>query len=317
MSHLIKHRSFPSGLETGPLWADAREYLAFLSVERGVSPRTVEAYAADMRDYCAYLIDAGVKTFAEVVRDDVVEYENDLRKRGYADASVERHVSMVKGLHRFLVREDKADVDPSSTVVLPKVASVLPDVLSVAQVAALLDAPYGEGPRALRDRAIMEVLYGCGLRVSELVGMDLSDVVLEEGFVRVMGKGSKERVSPISGAAAAALAAYLSEGRCRLVGSRASVSAVFLNIRGGRLSRQSVFSLVASRGRLVGIDGLHPHTLRHTYATHMLEGGADLRTIQEILGHSDISTTQVYTHIDRTHIREEYLAAHPRAALRP
>ena len=171
----------------------------------------------------------------------------------------------------------------------------------------------------LRDRAILETLYGCGLRVSELVGLDTTDIDLHEGFVRVFGKGSKERLVPVAGMASASLDAYLSGGQASAQGHaqhRRCRSALFLNQRGGRLSRQSVFALVRTYGARVGLDGLHPHTLRHSFATHLLEGGADLRSLQEMLGHADISTTQVYTHVDRRHIREEYLTTHPRARIR-
>lgn len=178
----------------------------------------------------------------------------------------------------------------------------------------MLSRPLDEGPLALRNQAILEVLYGCGLRVSECTGLDLGDAILEEGYLHILGKGNKERIAPISGAALRALRDYLERGRPELVRSYAkSTSAVFLNARGGRLTRQSVHSLVAEAGRFIGVANLHPHTLRHSFATHMLAGGADLRVIQEILGHSDISTTQIYTHVNRTHIREEYLSAHPRA----
>ena len=169
----------------------------------------------------------------------------------------------------------------------------------------------------LRDRAILEVLYGCGLRVSELVGMDRGDVFFDEGFVRVRGKGSKERIAPLGGMAAQTLARYLDEARPVLARRSPGDAAMFLNARGSRISRQSVHAIVARWGRAAGIKGLHPHTLRHSFATHMLEGGADLRTIQEILGHSDIATTQIYTHVSRIHMREEYLACHPRAKRRP
>ena len=197
---------------------------------------------------------------------------------------------------------------------LPKPAEKLPDALSIAKMNALLDGLPHDTPTDLRNRAILEVLYGCGLRVSECTGLDLSSCLLDQGILRIKGKGGKERVSPISGSAANALAEYLEIGRPQLVKSYAKpTSAVFLNARGGRLTRQSVHTLVANAGVSVGVKNLHPHTLRHSFATHMLEGGADLRVIQEILGHSDISTTQVYTHVDRSHIREEYLSAHPRA----
>ena len=190
--------------------------------------------------------------------------------------------------------------------------------MSIDQVTAFLDQPFPATSAGLRDKAILELLYGCGLRVSELTGLNLHDIQFDQGFLRVCGKGDKDRISPISGAAARALDDYLrnARGPLSLAGERPT-PAVFLNARGTRLSRQSVHKIVANAGRAVGAKGLHPHTLRHSYATHMLEGGADLRTIQEILGHSDISTTQIYTHVSRTHIREEYLNAHPRAHVKP
>lgn len=291
-----------------------QEYVSYLRVERGSSPLTVSAYAADLKDYVSFLAKRGISTVDDIERDTIVAYESDLFARGYAASSVDRHVSVLKGFHRFLVREGYTRRNPADTIQLPKAPDRLPDVLSVAQVDEMLSQPLGEGPLALRNQAILEVLYGCGLRVSECTGLDLGDAVLEDGYLYIVGKGNKARISPISGAALRALLAYLDEGRPELVKPYAKpTAAVFLNARGGRLTRQSVHALVADAGRTIGVTNLHPHTLRHSFATHMLSGGADLRVIQEILGHSDISTTQVYTHVNRAHIREEYLHAHPRA----
>ena len=222
-------------------------------------------------------------------------------------------MSAIKGFHRFMVAERIADNHPAADLPLPKKPDRLPDVISREQAAALLDQPFPESPAGQRDHAIVEVLYGCGLRVSELCGLDLRQVMLDEQVLRVVGKGDKERIVPIVGSAASVLGEYLETWRPQLVSSRVSSSAVFLNNRGRRLSRQSVHALVAKAGTVVGIEGLHPHTLRHSFATHMLEGGADLRIVQELLGHADISTTQLYTHLDRTHVREVYMEAHPRA----
>ena len=254
------------------------EYLSHLRVERGSSPLTVSAYATDLRDYAAFLDGRGVDNADDVDRACVVAYEADLVDRGYATSSVDRRVSVIKGFHRFLVREGYARRNPTDTLQLPKPPERLPDVLSVNQVSTMLAACTGDSPSEMRNRAILEVLYGCGLRVSECTGLDLGDCILEEGYLRVVGKGGKERISPISGAALEALGAYLEHARPALARPYAKpTAAVFLNARGGRLTRQSVHTIGADAGRLVGVANLHPHTLRHSFATHLLEGGADLR----------------------------------------
>lgn len=291
-----------------------REYLDYLRIERGSSPLTVEAYANDLRDYTAFLKGKGISGVDEIERGTVASFEADLFSRGYAASSIERRISVLKGFHRFLVREGYTRRNPADTLPLPKTPDRLPDVLSVEQVDEMLSQPLEPGPAPLRDRAILEVMYGCGLRVSECSGLDMSDTMLDEGCLRVVGKGGKERIAPIAGAALRALVVYLEQARPALAKPFAKpTAAVFLNARGGRLTRQGMHAIVADAGRTIGIANLHPHTLRHSFATHLLEGGADLRVIQEILGHSDISTTQIYTHVNRSHIRKEYLGAHPRA----
>lgn len=310
------------------------EYLSYLRIERGSSPRTVEAYTRDLRDFCDFLAqrkgdmgeaDApnaghgslGATSVASASRDDLTAYEADLLARGYAPSSVKRHLATLKGMYRYLVREGLAERNPASALPLPKTPERLPDVLSIAQVSQLLEQPFPATPLGARDRTMLEVLYGCGLRVSELCGLDLGDLALDEGYLRIHGKGGKERLSPIAGTAARELASYLEDARPQLSRSERPTPAVFLNARGGRLSRQSAHAIVARAGLAIGVANLHPHTLRHSFATHLLEGGADLRVIQEILGHADISTTQIYTHLDRSHMQAEYLAAHPRAKERP
>ncbi|MBQ9069505.1 MAG: tyrosine recombinase XerD [Eggerthellaceae bacterium] len=296
------------------------EYLSHLSVERGCSPLTVKAYAHDLELYLAYLTSPSqrgergpITSFSDVTRADVVAFEDFLlNEKGYAASSLSRSLSCLKSFHKFLVRENLSDSNPTSTVALPRKPQSLPDVLSVDQVDRLMDAVGGSRPTDLRDRAILEVLYGCGLRASELCALDVDRLVSADGFIVVQGKGMKERIVPFSGAAASSVTAYLEEGRPALLKGKAT-SALFLNARGGRLSRQSVFSIVRKSGLAIGVANLHPHTLRHSCATHMLEGGADLRVIQDMLGHSDISTTQIYTHVQRSHIRDQYLFAHPRA----
>ena len=266
------------------------EYLTCLRIERGRAPRTIEAYPRDLGDFEKFLERRGLGPVVRADRAALAAYEADLSERGYAPTSVKRRLSAIKGLYRYLVREEVIPTSPADLIATPKAPDRLPDVLSIAQV------------------------NGCGLRASEACDLNLGDLALDEGYLRVLGKGDKERVAPISGAALRTLSAYLDEGRRSLEGGRGkSGGAVFLNARGGRLTRQSVHKIVARAGLAIGVSNLHPHTLRHSFATHLLEGGADLRAIQEMLGHSDISTTQIYTHVDRSHIREEYLAAHPRA----
>lgn len=286
-------------------------------MERGLSRNTVDAYRRDLTGYLEFLAERGISRPDDVTRRAIEDFVAAKRDAGFAGSSIERALSAVKGFHRFMVREGLSSIHPTSAMRLPKKDERLPDFISIDDAIALLDQPFPDTPAGERDHAVLEVLYGCGLRVSELCGLDLADLYLDEEFLRVMGKGSKERLVPITGTARAAIASYCYDGARASLAAHArrtaTNSAVFLNKNGGRLSRQSVHTLCERYGRAVGIEGLHPHTLRHSFATHMLAGGADLRVLQEILGHSDISTTQIYTHLDRTQLREVYLSAHPRA----
>jgi integrase/recombinase XerD len=302
-----------------PLAPHVEDFLGYLTVERGASPNTISAYRADLARYAAFLGERGPLSPDAITRDDVTAWITALKSGGAAPSTIERRVAAVKSFHRFLVREGVTTNHPTAALPLPQVPQRLPAVASVQDVERLLSQPFPDGPVGHRDRAMLEVLYGCGLRASELTGLDLRDLDLGEGYVRVCGKGSKERVTPISGAAAAALQEYLTHGRpflrTKSGARRQDPDAVFLNIRGGRMTRSTIHALVHAYGGRVGLD-LHPHSLRHSFATHLLEGGADLRALQEMLGHADISTTQIYTHVDRTHLREEYLSTHPRARIR-
>ena len=304
----------------------ADEYLGYLSVERGSSPNTVESYGRDLRRYLSYLAGEGITRPADVTRQVVEAHVRALDDVGLAPASIERAISAIKGFHRFMVAEQICENHPTADLLLPKKPERLPDVISREQAFALLDevmfewhgdASTRKGQLAkaslLRDQAILEVLYGCGLRVSELCGLDAGGLFLDDEVLRVFGKGSKERVVPVLGSAARVLSSYLAEARPVLVSGRPATPAVFLNARGSRMTRQAVHAIVEKYGSYAGIDGLHPHTLRHSFATHLLEGGADLRIVQELLGHSSISTTQLYTHVDRSHVRAVYLESHPRA----
>ncbi|PKQ38857.1 MAG: recombinase XerD [Actinobacteria bacterium HGW-Actinobacteria-1] len=299
--------------------ASIDEFLAYLSVERGASPHTVSAYRRDLHEYAETLDARGVHAPAGVTREDVTAHIAALRARGLAPRSIERKVAAIKSFHRFCVREGISEEQPTARIPLPKVPERLPDVISIEDAERLLSQPFPEGPVGYRDSTLLELLYGCGLRVSEATGLDVENIDLDGGFVRVFGKGSKERLVPVSGAAESSLREYLTHGRPYLRAKKSSVrqdpSAVFLSQRGQRMSRQAIFMIVRMYGGRAGLD-LHPHSLRHSFATHMLEGGADLRSLQEMLGHADISTTQVYTHVDRAHLREEYLSTHPRARIR-
>ena len=294
--------------------AEAREeFLSYLMVERGSSENTVEAYGRDLERYVRHMESCGITDADDVMTQDIEGFVALLSSLDYAASSTSRALMAVRSMHKFLLGEGLARKNPARDVLTPKRASHLPDVLSIAQAGALLDQPFGTKATDMRDRAILEVLYGCGLRVSELVGLDRPEAMLTEGLLLVLGKGSKERVVPIAGTALGALERYLDVARPQLARTSRPTDAVFLNVRGGRLSRQSVHALCEKYGRLAGIEGLHPHTLRHSYATHLVEGGADLRVVQELLGHASIATTQIYSHVDRTHLRFEYLTAHPRA----
>ncbi len=299
--------------------ASINDFLVYLSVERGSSPHTISAYRHDLGEYAQSLESRGVRSANAVTREDVTAHITALRAKGLAPSSIERKVAAIKSFHRFCVREGLADEQPTARIPLPKVPERLPDAISIEDADRLLSQPFPEGPVGYRDRTLLEVLYGCGLRASEATGLDVESIDLDGGFIRVFGKGSKERLVPVSGAAERAVREYLAHGRPYLRAKKASVrqdpSAVFLSQRGQRMSRQAVFAIVKTYGGRAGLD-LHPHSLRHSFATHMLEGGADLRALQEMLGHADISTTQVYTHVDTAHLREEYLSTHPRARLR-
>lgn len=292
----------------------AEEYLAYLAIERNLSDNTVSSYRRDLRAYLEFLDERGVVDPDDASRGDIEDLTAARRDGGYADASIERMLSAIKGFHGFMAREGLSKANPTSVMHLPKKEERLPDLISIDAATALLEQPFPQTAAGARDRAELEMLYGCGVRVSELTGLDLRDLYLDEEFIRVFGKGSKERLVPLVGSARRALEDYLAGPRAELAAHKRSaeaVSAVFLNKNGGRISRQSVHAMCERYGRMVGIEGLHPHTLRHSFATHMLAGGADLRVLQEILGHANIATTQIYTHLDRTHLQEVYLAAHP------
>ena len=309
----------PSGVprSRAALSLPAEELLSWLAVEKGRSANTLAAYRRDLAAYEAWL--AANHGAAEADEATVAEYVAHLRQSGLAPASVARALVAVRSLYRFLAQEGGARTDPSSDLRPPRVPESIPKALTEAEVASLLAAVTGTGPLALRDRAVLEVLYGTGVRISELIGLSVGDLVVEEQLARVFGKGGKERLVPLGRYARDALVAWLSPGgRPTLVpphwARRGDADAVFLNNRGSRLTRQGAWGIVRHYGVLAGLDGrLSPHVLRHSCATHMLDHGADIRVVQELLGHASISTTQVYTKVSPERLKSAYLASHPRA----
>lgn len=310
----------PVPVVTDDLPLEVEDLLMWLAAERGRSPATITSYRRDLRTYATWLAGRG-RGVLEVAEDDVVDFIGHLRARGLAPASVARALVAVRSLHRFLAAEGRAAVDPAAHVEQPRVPRGLPKALTEEQVGRLLAAPLGDGAIAHRDRAMLEVLYGTGVRVSELVGLSLGDIDLDASLLRAFGKGSKERIVPIGAHATRALVAWLGPGgRDELVPEhwrrRGDAEAVFLGARGGRLTRQGAWDVLRRHAGRVGLGGvLSPHVLRHSCATHMLDHGADIRAVQELLGHASISTTQVYTLVSTERLWEVYRAAHPRATV--
>lgn len=287
-------------------------FLGHLTAERGLAPATLDAYQRDLRRLRRWAEAVGHDDPSRLVEQDLREFLL-ARARELAPRSRARLVSTLRSFGKYLVSEDLAVQDVAGRLQAPRVGRRLPDTLSVAQVERLLNEVAGAMPRDLRDRAMLEMLYGAGLRVSELCGLDLTDVDRREATLRVRGKGSKMRVVPLGEPALAALQRWLDRGRPELLGKKPN-AAVFLNARGGRLSRVSVFHVIKKAAAAAGLQAtVSPHTLRHSYATHLLEGGCDLRIVQELLGHADLATTEIYTHVDRSFLREAYRGAHPRA----
>ena len=303
------------------------QFLTHIGVERGLAQSTVDAYASDLRRYLDWLEARGVHGPAAVTRQEVEDYVADLDGTGESGRSKARRLASIHAFHRFALAQQAVASDVAATVKAPKGAGTLPDVLTVDEVARLLEAvpqPGGTGVAGVedavlvRDRALLELMYATGARVSEIVGADIDDMDFDEHVIRVTGKGSKQRLVPVGGYACQALQRYLDEARPVLGRRKRSGSAerraLFLNKRGCRLSRQSVWEVVRDAGERAHITKpLHPHTLRHSFATHLIQGGADVRTVQELLGHASVTTTQIYTHVSPETLIEAYLTAHPRA----
>ena len=293
-------------------------------MERGLAANTLKSYRRDLRRYLSFLQAQGIDELGAVTEQTVAGFlmalrEGDAEHPPLGAASAGRTLVAVRGFHRFCVRDGLVPADPSAGVSPPKPAKRLPKALSIGDVEAILDAAGAPGTTlALRDRALLEVLYGTGARISEAVGLDVDDLSVseegDEGTVLLRGKGSKERLVPVGRLACEAVCAYLARARPQLVAAGKGTPALFLNARGGRLSRQSAWTVIVRAADRAGVTAeVSPHTLRHSYATHLLEGGANVRTVQELLGHASVTTTQVYTMVTVDSLREVYAAAHPRA----
>ena len=297
------------------------QFLVHIGIERGLAKATVSAYESDLNKYVAWLQTHGITKPDDIAKQDVEDYIATLDADGESARSKARRLASIHEFHRVALAQHAVSADVAASVKAPKGASVLPDVLSVDEVSRLLDAAAVGGstdPVVLRDKALLEFMYATGCRVSEAVGTNLDDIDLEEKVVRLMGKGSKQRLVPLGSYARNSVVVYLNAGRGELERrSTAKVPerrALFLNKRGKRISRQSVWEIVKTAGERAGITKpLHPHTLRHSFATHLIQGGADVRTVQELLGHASVTTTQIYTHVSPEALIETYLTAHPRA----
>jgi integrase/recombinase XerD len=293
------------------------DFIAHLELERGLSPNTLSAYRSDLEAYGRFLAASGIDPLAAEPKD-LAAWAAALAEPGEGDSppapsTLHRKAASVRALYRYLRREDLVPEDPTTGIASQRRRKTLPPVLAVEEVERLLAAPSGSSAQAYRDRAILEVMYACGLRVSEVIGLEMADVDTEEGILRARGKGNRDRVVPIGASAIRAVDSYRTAGRPALVGDRHQPN-LFLNYRGGPLTRQGLYKIVKGHAATAGLsESMTPHTLRHSFATHLLAGGCDLRAVQEMLGHADVATTQIYTHLSGTEIRDVYLRSHPRA----
>ncbi|MDP1853379.1 MAG: site-specific tyrosine recombinase XerD [Candidatus Omnitrophota bacterium] len=287
-------------------------FLNYLSVERGLSNNTISAYRRDLNKYAAYLENNKIDSLAKITRDEISNFMFKEKESGLSASSIARNLVAIKTLYRFLVRERILKADPTSVLEAPKLWKRLPEVMSLPEVEALINSPDLKDKEGVRDRSILEMLYATGMRASELVNLKLEDINLEVGFVRCFGKGRKERIVPLGGKAKEALIRYLERVRPKLLKNKTSPE-IFLSRLGKKISRQSLWSIIKKYAEVAKIKRqIKPHTLRHSFATHLLEGGADLRSVQEMLGHSDISTTQIYTHIHKDRLKAIHKQFHPR-----
>ncbi len=296
-----------------PLYQFLSDYSSYLYLERNLSENTIGSYQTDIKTFLEYLIECQVADLNSVTHKEMVGFFKLLTKMGLNERSVARYFSALKGFFSFLMNAGYIEKNPSDSLTAPKISRKLPEVLSIDEVNAILEQPDITEVLGTRDKAILELFYACGLRVSEVINLRLTGLYLDDGIIRVIGKGNKERIVPIGDSAVHWIQEYLKNSRIILAKSIKSENILFLNVRGSKFSRMGLWKIVHHYSEMAGVTKqIHPHTFRHTFATHLLEGGADLRAVQEMLGHSDISTTQIYTHIDRDYIKQEHRDHHPR-----
>jgi integrase/recombinase XerC len=287
------------------------KYIAYLEAERNVSPYTRRNYTNDLMEFFGYVTQQGIDTFKNVNKQTLRGYLAHLMEKGYAKSSIARKLSAIRSFYRYLMREEMISASPAATTVSPRLDKRLPEFLTVEDAKRLVESPDLSQPQGQRDRALLELLYASGLRVSELVNMNIEQINLATNEIRVWGKGAKERVVLIGAPAAQALNTYIEKGRRELLGGKKN-KALFVSRYGGRLPARTVQKILTKYSRSID-KKVHPHVLRHTFATHLLDGGADLKVVQELLGHADLSSTQIYTHVTQGRARKIYLAAHPMA----
>ncbi len=289
------------------------EFIHYLAVERGLADNTLDSYNRDLNQFLGFLEKEKIRDVQKATRNMIMGYLLFLQKRGRATATVSRHLAALKSFYHFLLREKYIEKDPTANLESPKLEKKLPRILTVNEVEMLLMQPKGGDPTALRDKAMLELLYATGIRVSELIHLDVNHINLEMGYIRCFGKGAKERIVPVGSFARRCVNEYLQKGRAKLIKNKTE-QALFVNQHGRRLTRQGFWKIIKKYARRAGISKeITPHTLRHSFATHLLENGADLRSVQEMLGHADITTTQIYTHLTKGRLKEVYAKSHPRA----
>ncbi|MDR3593027.1 MAG: site-specific tyrosine recombinase XerD [Negativicutes bacterium] len=289
------------------------EFINYLAVERGLAQNTLESYGRDLRQFQTYLSSGHMDFLKDSNRNTILGYLNNLQTKGRAVSTISRNLAAIKSFYQYLVRERYLEKDPAAHLESPKLEKKLPKILTIGEVEELLKQPNSFLPTGLRDKAMLELLYATGIRVSELISLNISDINLDMGYIKCYGKGAKERIVPLGSIAAKCVQEYIAKGRSKLVRTYEE-PALFVNHHGNRLTRQGFWKIIKKYAQEASINKeITPHTLRHSFATHLLENGADLRSVQEMLGHADISTTQIYTHVTKNRLKEVYDKAHPRA----